>query len=145
MRMFPERRGHPLPDRTKAWYCLLINALVCPGLGSLLARRLSGIPQLLLAFGGAGWVLVIFVRVAQQWFQLLQAPPDWKADANSALVGLMFFVAGWIWSIITGLRLLQKSPRTRTPPKLSGPAPEPEPGQDRPTPSSGDQWTGVPD
>jgi hypothetical protein len=57
------RRDHPL-SRTTAWICLLINLLLTPGLGSLVAGRLwSGLVELVTAFVGFGFVMAWFYNL----------------------------------------------------------------------------------
>jgi hypothetical protein len=109
MKLFPERTDRRPLTRGKAWVCLLINALVCPGLGSLMGRRLSGWPQLALAWGGAIWMVVILGRYLMVYVQRLQAPQDWRSYVQAGTGGLIFFLAGWIWSIGTGLLLLLRA------------------------------------
>ncbi len=95
--------------RTKAWACLLVNAFVCPGLGSLMGKRLSGIPQLILAWGGALWMIWLVVRYFHSYIQAQGVPPDWQYYHDSGLGGLCFFLAGWLWSVATGVALVQKA------------------------------------
>ncbi len=103
------------PTRSKAWTCLMINALVCPGLGSLMGKRLSGVPQLILAWGGGLWMIWTMVRYFHAMIQNLGQPPDPKYYWDSGLGGFYFFLAGWLWSVLTGLRLVRKA-RAQPPP-----------------------------
>ena len=104
------RTARPL-SRARAWTCVLTNQCATPGLGSLMARRVfAGIGQLLLALAGfvliVGWMFELFRRVFLQ--QLGDpVPPDssgwmWKW-------GLLFFVASWLWSLVTSLSLLRQA------------------------------------
>ena len=103
------------PDRpiscARAASCALVNLAATPGLGSLMARRVfAGVGQLLLALAGfvliVGWMFELFHRVFLQ--QLGDpVPPDtsgwmWKW-------GLLFFGAGWLWSLVTSLSLLRQA------------------------------------
>ncbi len=116
MRIFSGPSAPPSLSRSKAWTCLLVNALLCPGLGSLMARRFSGFPQLLLALAGAGWMVVPLVQYFGAWLQHLELQPDWRPYANTLLGGLLLFVAAWAWSILTGLWVLHLA---RRPPRRS--------------------------
>ena len=101
--------------RSKAWSCLLVNAFVCPGLGSLMGKCWSGIPQLILAWGGGLWMVWIVVRYFHTMIQNLGEWPDAKYYWDSGLGGFYFFLAGWLWSVLTGLALVRKG-RTQPPP-----------------------------
>ena len=82
----------------------MVNAFVCPGLGSLMARRFSGVPQLALV--GAVWMTVAMARYFQAYVRLMQAPPDGETYLYSGLAGLAVFLAGWVWSVFTGAWIL---------------------------------------
>ena len=123
--MFTQQNARPPLSRSKAWTCLLINAAVCPGLGSLMARRLSGLPQLVLSWGGAIWMVVPLVRYFIDWLRLLQEPPEWRRYLQTGLGGLAFFLAGWFWAILTGVLLMRQARRIKAapgeePPRLVG-------------------------
>jgi hypothetical protein len=109
--------GSP-PARSKAWTCLLVNALVCPGLGSLMGKRLSGIPQLVLAWGGGLWMIWVLIQYLHSTIQNMGVPPEGKYYRDLALSGLCFFLAGWLWSVFTGVVLVRKA-RTVQPPRIS--------------------------
>ena len=104
------RPNRPI-SRARAASCALVNLAATPGLGSLMARRIvAGIGQLLLGLLGfiliVGWMFELFRRVFLQ--QLGDpVPPDssgwmWKW-------GLLFFGAGWLWSLVTSLSLLRQA------------------------------------
>lgn len=105
---------HPLPwrrkplNRKEAWACLGINLLVCPGLGSIIAGRLAGFFQLLLA--GAGLVLVLVGGVAflAVYYTSMQFPHDHRALWTGA-VGLALFAAGWTWSLVTSIQVVKET------------------------------------
>jgi hypothetical protein len=132
MRTFSGQKDRPPLDRARAWWCLLINALVCPGLGTLLARRRGAWPQLALAWGGAIWMVADMGRFFLAFVRLMQMPPDWSTYAQSGLGGLFLFVAGWIWAIISGLQILREAqpppqPQAQPPPQPTYHWPEPGP------------------
>jgi hypothetical protein len=120
--MFWERKSRPPLVRSKALTCLLVNALVCPGLGSLMARRLSGLPQLALAWGGAVWIIAALVQCLTDWFHQMEMQPDWQGFFHSAWRGLVLLLVGWLWSVLTGLWLLYHA---------KAPVKEPVPGPSR--------------
>ncbi len=99
--------------RTKAWTCLLVNAFVCPGLGSLMGKRWSGIPQLILAWGGGLWMIWTLVRYLHSYIQALGEPPPGGDYRDAALGGLCFFSAGWLWSVATGFGLVWRTKGTK--------------------------------
>ena len=104
------RPNRPI-SRARAASCALVNLAATPGLGSLMARRIvAGIGQLLLGLLGfiliVGWMFELFHRVFLQQFGD-PVPPDssgwmWKW-------GLLFFGAGWLWSLVTSLSLLRQA------------------------------------
>jgi hypothetical protein len=109
MKIFSPAGARPPLHRRKAWTCLLINALICPGLGSLVARRASGWLQLILAWGGAIWMVLGMVRFFQDYVQFLQIPPEWPAYMRTARTGFVIFLVGWAWSVATGVLVLRQA------------------------------------
>ncbi|MCF7866468.1 hypothetical protein K9L67_04895 [Candidatus Woesearchaeota archaeon] len=84
------------PDQTMAIVGLLLNILVVPGLGSLINNKIKeGVWQLVLFFGGLiiGFLLTITIIGAIIGVPLMVIAP----------------LAGWIWSIVTGVQLVQES------------------------------------
>lgn len=126
MKIFSERSARQPLKPAKAWSCLFINALVCPGLGSVMGRRWSGLPQLALAWGGAAWMVLPMAHYFMDWMQNLEKQPDWHSYFQTALAGVAFFLAGWVWSVGTGFLLVREArqapPAPATlPPRTSGP------------------------
>lgn len=71
-------------SETFAIVCLLLNVLVIPGLGSLIAnKKREGIWQLVLSIVGFPLVFV--------------------------LVGFPILIGAWIWGLITGVQLIKES------------------------------------
>jgi hypothetical protein len=120
----PEHR--PL-SRARVVSCVLVNQCATPGLGSLVARRVvAGMGQLLLALAGfvliIGWMFELFRRVA---LQQLGEPVSPDASGWMGRWGLIFFGAGWLWSLVTSISLLRQvkadkpaDPKT-VPPRLA--------------------------
>ncbi len=77
---------------------LILNVIILPGLGSLIGGRvLAGILQMVFSLLGLGLV------VGGAIFSIF-------------LIGIPFLIAGlvlmfsmWVWSIVTGVRLIQES------------------------------------
>jgi hypothetical protein len=108
MTVAPRPDAGAAPARSKAWTCLLVNAFVCPGLGSLMGKKLlSGIPQLILAWGGALWMIWMLIQYLHSYIQAQGVPSDWRYYRDSALGGACFFLAGWLWSVATGWALVR--------------------------------------
>ena len=108
-------------SRVKARNCALINQLATPGLGSLMAGRyLVGTGQLLLAVGGAGFVIGWFVAVMAQTVQQLDGDAPPKSVAWLGEIGALLFAISWLWALVTSLSLLRHAQpeETRVPPKI---------------------------
>lgn len=122
------RRG-PISRQT-AWGCLTTNVAM-PGLGSLVAGRVSGYFQLLLSVVG---LIISMIFTAQAFYWLLThwaEMHDPNADPLSTLAELMHvlrwpvigfgvFGAGWLWALGSSLDILRaarKAPQN-IPPKL---------------------------
>jgi hypothetical protein len=82
------------------------NLLVLPGLGSAMARRKSGYPQMLLALGGFGVTLYALVRIVMEWSREFLLP-DNPALYKAAIAGIGAFLLAWFWSLITSLSLFR--------------------------------------
>lgn len=106
----------PPLERRRAWFCLVLNALVCPGFGSLLAKRWTGLPQLGLSLVGAAGLVVAMVQYLLPMIQYHRLP-DGGPYLQKGLLSLALFVTGWLWSIVTGMLLVRRS-RPHLPPTL---------------------------
>jgi hypothetical protein len=110
-------------SRTTAWICLLINQLLTPGLGTLVAGRLwSGLIELAIAFVGFGFVMAWFFI----FFKLIATAEDLEAGLRPrawlVVVGLGLFGLAWLLSLISGINIVRRSggDETRRPPRLRG-------------------------
>jgi|SRR3989344_664400 len=75
---------HKKSNKNIAIIALLLNVLVVPGLGSLIAGKIKvGIWQLILAVVGALLSLII--------------------------IGIPILIAAWIWGLVTGINLVQEA------------------------------------
>ena len=106
-------------SRQTAWGCLTTNVTL-PGAGSLVAGRASGYGQLLLAMGG---VVVTFALGARFMFWYVAnwgrfhdpsvAPltvmrERWQV-VRWPLLGMAFFLVGWLWALATSLSILHEA------------------------------------
>jgi len=90
-----------------AWACLLTNVIGVPGLGTLMAQRWEGVPQLTLAIAGGvliTWWLVAFV-IAE--LRTLMMPPPGGPALGLVLWGLALFTAGWLWALFSSLAVFR--------------------------------------
>lgn len=107
------RRGD---GRASARNAMLINALVCPGLGSLLAGRIAcGLGQLLMAGVGFTLVMAWFVGVMIRYYALMfddgasrSSLPVWVG-----VVGAIIFIAAWFWGLGTGIAVIRSASHER--------------------------------
>jgi len=118
-------------SRQTAWGCLTTN-IAMPGFGSLVAGRVSGYAQAVLAVGGMILTLVFGGRFCIWYFanwSRFHAP---EADPTAALgemwqflklpvLGLGLFGIGWLWALATSLRIVssaKEAESTSVPPRL---------------------------
>src|SRR5256885_8666940 len=119
-------------DRTTAWGCLTAN-LAVPGCGSLVAGRVSGYFQLLLAVAGltlTTWFgLRFIVWYVNNWSQMQQSQGDMAANFQElwshlrwALLGMLVFLAGLLWGLISSIGILieSRTAQSPAPPVLTG-------------------------
>lgn len=121
------RRSGPL-DRSTAWGCFMGN-LALPGSGSLLAGRISGYGQGLLALVGVGLTTVFGLRFLvwglTHWAQWQEADPDpaerllelWLG-LRWTLLGMGVFAMSWLWALASSWGILREAAR-------NAPAPPP--------------------
>ena len=117
-------------DAATAWGCLTAN-LAVPGSGSLVAGRVSGYFQMLLAVAGVALTTVYGLRFIQwyvnNWALLQQTQPDTAANFQElwnrlrpAAVGFLVFMSGLFWAMASSLRILSEARKSRpaAPPRL---------------------------
>jgi hypothetical protein len=109
------RRPPRILTQRRLLYCILINQLATPGLGSLMARRfVSGAGLLLLALAGFSlstvWMFQLCYALIVQQLDQPEPPraPDWLWTG-----GLMLFGAGWCWALITSVGLYLEAQRLK--------------------------------
>ena len=120
-------------NRATAWGCLTTNVAI-PGCGSLVAGRMSGYLQLLIAMIGMG-VSVYFgfkfiVWYVSNWAQMQQIQPDSASNFHELwlrlrwfLLGVCLFGSGWLWALGCSLGILAEAKKAPTapPPVISEP------------------------
>ena len=94
-----------------AWACLLTNVVGVPGLGTLMAERWEGVPQLALALAGGvlitWWLIAFFIAEMRT---MMLPPPDGPA-LGLVLWGLSFFTAGWLWALASSVAVFRSTRR----------------------------------
>lgn len=113
MNLFFRRQPRKPLNRATARNSALLNQLATPGLGSLMAGRITaGIGQLLLAVAGFGMVVAWFVTVIIQFYGLIGG-----GDANPrsvswlGLAGFGVFGLAWLWALVTTVGILREGRR----------------------------------
>ena len=94
-----------------AWACLITNVVGVPGLGTLMAQRWEGVPQLALAIAGGvliTWWLIAFL-VAE--LRTIELPPPGGPALGLVLWGLAFFTAGWLWALASSVAVFRSTRR----------------------------------
>ena len=103
-------------DRATALGCLTTNVTI-PGCGSLLAGRVSGYWQFLIAMIGMGaslyFGLKFIIWYVSNWSHMQQVEPDAAANFHELwlrlrwfLLGVGVFGAGWLWALVSSLGIL---------------------------------------
>lgn len=105
------------PSVTKAWAGLLANALVLPGLGSVLTGRwISGLLQAAASLIGfamtAHWAFAWLEQVLREGLLTVDGPGP---RFGYGLAGLLLFGCAWLWSVASSVVLVQRARR-----RLSG-------------------------
>ena len=106
-----ERWKHARGTEDFAWACLLTNVVGVPGLGTLMAERWEGVPQLTLALAGGvliTWWLIAFFLAEMRTMML--PPPDGPA-VSLVLWGIALFLAGWLWALVSSLAVFRAARR----------------------------------
>lgn len=121
--------GKPLsPATARNWF--LVNQFATPGLGSLMGGKIvAGIGQLLLALLGAGFVILWFVKLLGEEVNLaeMETPVSY---AKWGVAGACFFIASWLWSLLTSISMIREAkeqepkPPPPAPPRIINPPPK---------------------
>jgi hypothetical protein len=92
-----------------AWTQLLTNLLVLPGAGSLMGGRRSGYFQILLASVGAVLSVMFMVGWGREWLRAGHFVVPLREYLLQGLLGVGLFLASWVWSLLTGYRLVEEA------------------------------------
>ena len=100
-------------DETTAWFCLVTNLTVLPGLGSLMAHRRVGYAQALLSLTGTGMSLLFIFRWVLSWLEQGSLPQvELGPDLLMGLGGIVVFGVSWLWGLLTGLAIVRQVGRS---------------------------------
>jgi len=118
-------------DRATAWGCLTTNVAI-PGCGSLVAGRVSGYWQLLIAMIGMAasvyFGLKFIIWYVSNWTQMQQIQPDSAENFHELwlrlrwfLLGVGLFGSGWLWALGCSLGILVEAKKAppASPPMMS--------------------------
>jgi membrane associated rhomboid family serine protease len=126
MKIFSDPKSTPTLNASGAWSALLTNALVFPGLGSLLiGKKIEGCFQMILSI--VGFILLMYgmfelmmtILKFQKWPGLLGASYAW-----TLWVGFFVAALAWVWGMVTSLvflktiKTLEKTSRSDVPPQI---------------------------
>ncbi len=115
-------------SRQTAWGCLTAN-LALPGMGSLVAGRVSGYAQAALALAGMVLTMIFGVRFIvwyiANWSRLVGQQSDplgtlgelWL-ELRWALAGFAIFAIGWLWALATSWGIVREAKEATAPPPL---------------------------
>ena len=101
------------PSEARAWAGLLANALVLPGLGSLLTRRwIAGLLQVavsLIGFAMTAYCAVAWIeQVLREGLLTVEGPGP---RFGYGLGGLLLFGCGWLWSVASSVAMVLRTRR----------------------------------
>lgn len=103
-----------LGSEAKAWACLGANALVLPGLGSLVAGKwVAGLAQAGLSLVGFVMTMLWLIGWLGRAAREATIPLDPGPGFDRGLLGLALFGIGWAWGVLTGVLMLRRASRQR--------------------------------
>jgi len=94
-------------DEARAWASLMTNLLVLPGLGSLLAGRRVGWPQVILALVGFALTVFWLFWFLTAWSRTGSFPLDSGPYLPEGALGVVLFGISWVWGLLTGLLVVR--------------------------------------
>ncbi|MHB8522557.1 MAG: hypothetical protein ACYDH9_17610 [Limisphaerales bacterium] len=95
--------------RAKAKNYLILNLLACPGLGTVLAGRRVGYPQLAAAVAGFGLIFGWFVWFFATIFTRFDYPESGHWNWSVLVCGSLLFGGAWFWSLFSSLAILKEA------------------------------------
>jgi hypothetical protein len=93
----------------------LANALILPGLGSIIGGRRAGWVQAALAVAGFILTNVWAVSFAAEWFGTREFPWNGGPHFRMGLIGIALFIVAWTWALATSWIILRQSRRSKPP------------------------------
>ncbi|HVM62299.1 MAG TPA: hypothetical protein VMV72_15680 [Verrucomicrobiae bacterium] len=97
-----------------AWLCLLLNALVLPGLGSLIVRNpVKGIAQGVLAVAGMVLSMAGVGPTLDQMVKTGELPDHVGGTFWLSIVGIILFAIAWVWAFMSSVSTIAKSGNKR--------------------------------
>jgi len=133
------------PDPNRLAKNALVNIILFPGFGSLRSGRwFEGVGQLTLVLAGTAMVLVWFVKVLSEYYDLMFENAKPQSFGWIGITGGVLFVLGWLWACVTSISLFQEASKTKPaalpPPLMPKPKPNPEPGRFKSELAAIPQW-----
>jgi hypothetical protein len=105
--------------RPRGWTCFLVNQLVCPGIGTIMAgRRVTGFVQAAVMLVGVCGALAFALTYISAVYRFAldgtateaswnaMKPPAWLGIAGFALCGV-----AWFWALFSSFKILHESRR----------------------------------
>lgn len=85
------------------------NLLLWPGLGTILARRKSGLVQMGLSGGGLAMAMVGLVGFYSRWVSTTDFP-GWRDRYLLAfLTGIGVFTMVWLWALVSSVQIIRSA------------------------------------
>lgn len=100
-------------DKTKVTALILVNQLVTPGAGSLIAGRRVGYPQLALATTGTLFICLFFFGFMADLWQLGAVPDDFGLYGLLGKIGAVTFAISWFWTLATSISMFREAARMK--------------------------------
>ena len=110
-------------------FCVLINQLAFPGLGSLLARRwVAGISQALLMLAGFILIMAFMLRYFTALYHLAVDPQGTAESLRAEYApflwarnyGLILCLLAWLWALVSSISISRAQPPA-LPPDIAQP------------------------
>lgn len=101
-------------DKSKVTALILVNQLVTPGAGSLIAGRWVGYPQLALATTGTLFICLFFFGFMADTWNLGRAPSEFGRYGPWGKIGVVTFAISWFWTLATSISMFREAARKKT-------------------------------
>lgn len=100
-------------DKSKVTALILVNQLVTPGAGSLIAGRWVGYPQLALATAGTIFICLFFFGFMADLWKLGDIPDGGGRYGTLGKVGAVTFAISWFWTLATSVSMFREAARKK--------------------------------